>query len=73
MAGGDNYRMCTRCIYDSNTPGITFDENGICNYCHQIENLEETFGTGKPKGEKGAPGIFLNRSGDQVKIKSTIV
>ena len=41
MAVSDQYRMCTRCIYDSGTPGISFDENGVCNYCHQIENLEK--------------------------------
>ena len=74
MAGGDNYKMCTRCIYDSNTPGITFDENGICNYCHQIENLEETFGTGKPKGEKALQGIIeeIRRSGKNKKYDCVI-
>ena len=74
MAGGDNYRMCTRCIYDSNTPGITFDENGICNYCHQIENLEETFGTGKPKGEKALQDILeqIRRSGKNKKYDCVI-
>lgn len=25
--------MCTKCILTSTTPGITFDESGICNYC----------------------------------------
>ena len=25
--------ICSKCILKSGTPGITFDENGICNYC----------------------------------------
>ncbi len=25
--------MCTRCVLTSTTPGIVFDENGVCNYC----------------------------------------
>lgn len=45
-----NYQICTRCIYDTNIPGISFDNEGICNYCRQIENLEVEYGTGTPKG-----------------------
>ena len=44
--------ICTRCIYDSNTPGISFDEKGICNYCKQVDQLVETYQTGLPEGEK---------------------
>jgi hypothetical protein len=25
--------MCTKCVLTSTTPGITFDESGVCNYC----------------------------------------
>jgi N-acetyl sugar amidotransferase len=46
------YIMCSKCIYDTNTPGISFDNEGVCNYCRQIEGLVEQFGTGKDKGEK---------------------
>lgn len=42
--------ICARCIYDSATPGIYFDSNGICNYCLQVEELEKTFKTGTPEG-----------------------
>jgi N-acetyl sugar amidotransferase len=42
--------ICARCIYDSSTPGIYFDSNGICNYCLQVEELEKTFKTGTPEG-----------------------
>lgn len=28
-----NYRICTNCIMDTSDPGITFDENGMCDHC----------------------------------------
>lgn len=45
-----NYRVCSRCIYDERVPSISFDADGVCNYCHQIDNLIEEYGTGQPKG-----------------------
>jgi 3'-phosphoadenosine 5'-phosphosulfate sulfotransferase (PAPS reductase)/FAD synthetase len=48
----DSAQICSRCIYDTRTPGISFDSEGICNYCHQVEALEEKFGTGQPKGQQ---------------------
>ncbi len=43
-------KICQRCIYDSQVSGISFDKNGICNYCRQIEKLVIDYGTGSPKG-----------------------
>lgn len=43
-------KVCSKCIYDERVPGIQFDEKGVCNYCHQVENLIEQYGTGKEKG-----------------------
>jgi hypothetical protein len=43
--------ICRRCIYDSGVPGIFFDEQGICNYCRQIEKLEVEYQTGKTEGQ----------------------
>ena len=40
-------QTCTRCIYDEHIPAISFDENGVCNYCHQFDNLEREYPTGK--------------------------
>ena len=48
----NNYKICSRCIYDERVSGISFDEKGVCNYCSQIEKLKEEFGTGKKKGEE---------------------
>lgn len=44
--------ICTRCIYDSSISGINFDEQGVCNYCKQIELLEIEYGTGTLSGIK---------------------
>jgi len=44
-------QMCKCCIYDEKIPKITFDEQGICNYCRMIENLTSQYGTGSSIGE----------------------
>ncbi|HEX2956977.1 MAG TPA: N-acetyl sugar amidotransferase [Chitinispirillaceae bacterium] len=44
-------QICTRCIYDSRVPKITFDENGVCNYCKMIDDLKDQYKTGTPEGE----------------------
>jgi N-acetyl sugar amidotransferase len=44
------YKMCSHCILDTNDdPDITFDENGVCNYCNQYKKLVETLPKGKEK------------------------
>ena len=47
-----NLKICTRCIYDSRVPYITFDENGVCNYCHQLDKLKSDYKTGTKEGEE---------------------
>ncbi len=44
-------QVCTRCIYDERVNAISFDEHGVCNYCLQVDQLKEQYGTGLPKGE----------------------
>lgn len=39
--------ICTRCIYDDSVPNISFDAQGVCNYCRQIEALEAEYPTGR--------------------------
>ncbi|MGB9331584.1 MAG: hypothetical protein WCB10_12520 [Steroidobacteraceae bacterium] len=43
-------QICSRCIYDQAVPGISFDGEGICNYCRQVALLEHQYSTGKPEG-----------------------
>jgi len=40
---------CTRCLYDENTHGISFDDEGVCSYCRMMERLEQEY----PTGEEG--------------------
>ena len=35
-----NMRRCTKCILPETFPGIEFDENGVCNYCHDYEPMK---------------------------------
>ncbi len=44
------YKICTRCIYDETIANISFDSEGICNYCRMVEQLAKDYGTGKEKG-----------------------
>jgi N-acetyl sugar amidotransferase len=45
-------QVCSRCIYDERVDGISFNKEGVCNYCLQIESLAEEYGTGRPDGEE---------------------
>lgn len=47
-----NLKVCSKCIYDERVPYITFDENGVCKYCHQLENLKKEYKTASQEGEK---------------------
>ncbi|WP_287600219.1 N-acetyl sugar amidotransferase [Thiothrix sp.] len=47
-----NIKICSRCIYDERVSSITFDEQGVCNYCHQIDNLKSEYGTGTEEGKE---------------------
>ena len=47
-----NLKVCSKCIYDERVPYITFDENGICKYCHQLENLKKEYKTATKEGEE---------------------
>jgi len=42
---------CKRCLYDENTPAISFDSRGICNYCQTHDQLEIEYPTGA-EGER---------------------
>ena len=39
-------------LLNSSISGISFDSDGICNYCHQIKDLEHEYQTGKIEGLK---------------------
>lgn len=33
------YRICKRCLMDTSDPEIVFDEQGVCNHCHDYDRL----------------------------------
>ena len=43
-------QVCSRCIYDQSVGGILFDENGVCRYCRQIDQLKSEYQTGMEGG-----------------------
>jgi len=32
--------ICKKCVMDDTVPGIEFDSDGVCNYCHQHDEFE---------------------------------
>lgn len=58
-----NYKICSRCIYDTSLPSITFNKDGVCNYCEMSDTLIEEYGTGRSKGEN-----TIERVIDEIKL-----
>jgi imidazoleglycerol phosphate synthase cyclase subunit len=48
MAGfdGAGATMCRRCLFDTATPGVSFDDSGLCNYCALHDAMELQYPTG---------------------------
>ena len=46
------YQICTRCVMDTTDPEITFDDQGVCNHCHDFERVTK-------------PNWFPNEEGNQ--------
>lgn len=44
-------KRCTKCILPQTYPGIVFDENGICNRCHEWETSYGHVDYGRLRGE----------------------
>lgn len=41
------YRQCTRCVLDTSVSDIIFDDNGVCNYCHDYVRVMSEAPQGK--------------------------
>ena len=39
-------KVCNRCLFNENTPGIKFNADGTCNYCDLHNELEKQYPTG---------------------------
>lgn len=51
-------KICSKCIYDETVPSISFDDKGVCNYCHQMTELKNEFNTGTEIGEEKIDNII---------------
>lgn len=40
-------QVCKRCIYNSDIPKITFNTEGVCNYCEQYDLMTKQYPTGE--------------------------
>ena len=49
----DTPPICTRCVIDADVPGVYFDDDGVCNYCHLHVVLDQQW----PMGEVGQQTI----------------
>lgn len=52
------YKICSRCIYDERVSRITFDGDGVCNYCKTADAIKARYGTGEEKGEAALAKII---------------
>ena len=44
-------KLCSRCLYDESVTSITFDAEGVCNYCRTTEAMEREYPIGA-EGER---------------------
>lgn len=67
-------RICSRCIYDEAVSGISFDSDGVCNYCKMIDGLKTQYQTATPDGERNWMGIVeeIKRAGKGKKYDCVI-
>lgn len=54
-------RICTRCVSDTTIPGIRFDADGVCNYCHVHDEMDRRY----PQGPRGQE--LLSRKVDRIR------
>jgi N-acetyl sugar amidotransferase len=47
-----NAKFCSRCMYDEFVPKITFDEEGVCNYCKMIDEVDAMYKAGTEEAEQ---------------------
>lgn len=64
-----NLKRCTKCILPETFPHITFDENGVCNYCNNYQSKdkqkskEELLKRIEPYRRNGEPDCIVPFSG----------
>ena len=54
----NTYQVCTRCVMDTTDPEITFDEQGVCNHCHEFDNVTSKRWFPNDEGKRQLEQIF---------------
>ena len=44
-------KECIKCLYNESVENISFNENNVCNYCLEVENLKKKYSYGTTLGE----------------------
>lgn len=57
----DTRQWCSRCLYNEDTPSISFDEDGVCTYCKIHDQMDREY----PTGEEGRR--ILQHLADKIK------
>lgn len=53
------YKICSRCIMDTTSdPNLILDENGVCNYCHEYDDMYVKMRPMREGGEEALVHIF---------------
>lgn len=59
-----SYRECKKCVMDTTAKEITFDEEGVCSFCHQAQKaLKEKGGVMPNMKGKGKYDVLIGLSG----------
>lgn len=45
------FQRCLRCVNDTRVPGLTFDQNGVCQYCHIHDQMVRDYPNDTIKGK----------------------
>lgn len=74
LKNGKRVKLCAKCIYDETVSGISFDDDGVCNYCHTMEDLQKEYKTGTPEGEAALKEIIgkVKKSGKNKKYDCVV-
>ena len=51
-------KICSRCIYDERVSRISFDADGVCNYCKTSDAVKAQYATGTEAGRKALAQIL---------------
>lgn len=54
------YQVCTRCVMDTTDPEIIFDDHGVCNHCHEFDEVTSKRWFPDNEGEKRLATIVEN-------------